>query len=122
MSGSASASERLAQKQLDAYNSRDIDAFVACYSPTVQVFSFPSMILRFPAGIDELKSRYGLMFAQYPELHAKLVKRMVHGDKCVDEEYVTGRGDQAIKAVAVYWVKDNLIETVWFLEEKTESE
>ncbi|KAI8614017.1 steroid delta-isomerase domain protein [Chytriomyces sp. MP71] len=111
--------EQLAQRQLEAYNAHDIVAFAACYAPDIEVLSFPSNTPRFAAGIEIFRERYGSMFASFPNVHARLVKRVVHGDKCIDEEEVTGRGEP-IKAIAMYWVKGGLIRKVWFMEDRTD--
>ncbi len=34
--------EELAQQQLDAYNARDIDAFMEPYSDSLEIYNFPN--------------------------------------------------------------------------------
>lgn len=56
------------------------------------------------------------MFAAYPELHCKLVNRMVQGDTVIDQEEVTrGKGAPLIEATAIYKIRHNKIQEVYFL-------
>ena len=54
--------EILAQRQLDAYNNHDIEAFAACFAEGVEAFELPTMALLF-TGRDALVTRYGPYFA-----------------------------------------------------------
>ena len=106
---------RQAQRQLDAYNRGDLEAFVACYAEDVQVFSLPSGQLLYQ-GVEILRQEYGPYFEANPNLHAELLHRVVVGDVAIDHEHVTGRADgPALKAVALYEVRQDLIQRVWFI-------
>lgn len=104
----------LAQRQLDAYNARDIDAFVACYHPDVEVRDFPSGKVTLE-GRAAMRERYGPMFAKHPELHAKVTQRVALGAVVIDEERVTGVTEGVISAVALYEVEGDSIRRVWFV-------
>lgn len=108
-------SEQLAQRQLDAYNARDLDAFAACYAEDVEARSLGSDEVLF-RGRQSLRDRYGPMFRSSPELHCELVKRLVMGRFVFDEERVTGRdgGPGVSRVVAIYEVRDRLIRKIWF--------
>ncbi len=60
----SSTAEVLAQRQLDAYNGHDLEAFVACYAPGVEVRTFPGAGPPDFAGHEALRARYGPMFEQ----------------------------------------------------------
>ncbi len=105
----------LAQRQLDAYNVGDIDAFVACYAEDVRVSLFPSepLILE---GRAALRARYGPYFERSAP-QATLVKRMVLGAVVIDEESVMVRGSSApIHAIAIYECSATHIVTVRFIK------
>ena len=53
--------ETLAQKQLDAYNNQDIEAFLEVYSEDVQILDFPSNELVY-SGIERMRERYSQLF------------------------------------------------------------
>lgn len=108
-----SEAEVLAQRQLDAYNARDIEAFAACYAVDVKIWDLHSGTLRME-GRAALHETYGAQFARCPDLHAELVGRLTVGATCVDQERVTGLTDGVVHALATYEVRDGLIQQVWF--------
>ncbi len=110
-----SEAEQLAQRQLDAYNSRDIDAFAACYAEDVQLMRLGTGEV-FCAGREQLHTQYGAMFASHPNLHCQLVKRIVCGEFAYDEEEVQGLAESGVvHAVACYQVQNGLIQKAWFV-------
>jgi hypothetical protein len=100
------------QEQLEAYNARDIDRFVATYSDQVRIFRMPATD---PAisGKAQLTEVYVKRFSS-PSLHADILARMVLGNKVIDHERVRGIREVPVEAVAVYEVESGLIQTVWF--------
>lgn len=104
--------EEIVQEQLDAYNARDIEAFVRTYSPEVEIFQLPEQ--KILAGHAELRERYSRRF-ENPKLHADLVNRMVLGNFVIDFEHVSGIIEGGIsQAIAIYEVADGVIRRVWF--------
>lgn len=108
------------QAQLDAYNARDIDAFMRCYTPDCIAEDGAGNQLF--AGAVEMRSRYTKLFADSPNLHCTLVSRVRIGDYVFDEESITGRvsPDGAAplrRAMAVYRLRGELIEHVRFYRE-----
>jgi imidazolonepropionase-like amidohydrolase len=104
----------IVQRQLNAYNAREVDAFLATYHPDAQIFDFPDT----PAmrGHEEMRRIYGGMFAGAADLHAQVPTRIVAGNYVIDEEVVTGLpGGRTIRGTAIYEVRDGLIARVWFL-------
>ncbi len=104
-----------AQKQLEAYNNRDLEAFLACYSEDCVVEDAEGKVLM--ANKEEMRTRYKELFEQSPDLHCRLVSRIVVGDYVLDEENVTGsRGStETNHVVAVYRVNDGFIHHVRFI-------
>jgi imidazolonepropionase-like amidohydrolase len=108
------APEDLAQIQLNAYNSRDLESFLSVYSKDVEIYKFPDS-LRFK-GHDEMKTAYTDLFNKAPELHCKLINRISKDRFVIDRELVTGiPGRENLNAVAIYEIIDGLIQKVWFL-------
>jgi hypothetical protein len=104
------------QAQLDAYNARKLDAFVACYTEDVACFR-PPQAEPVISGRAALAAHYGTHRFNLPALHAELVSRMVLGNKVVDHERITGVRDQPFDAAVVYEVQGGLIRRVWFFNE-----
>lgn len=104
----------LAQRQLDAYNAHDIDAFAACYAPDVEAYLLPemSLILR---GVDALRARYAPYFeAKRP--HATVTDRKVLGAMALDVEAVRLADGTQMAAWALYHVDAGLIRRIWFVK------
>ncbi|MGB7392757.1 MAG: nuclear transport factor 2 family protein [Pricia sp.] len=104
--------ESIVQTQLDAYNSRDIDAFMNTYSDNVKVFNYPDE-LRYE-GKDTMRERYSNFFKNAPDLHCEIKNRIVIGNKVIDEEEVIANGN-TINAVAIYEVENGKIAKVRFV-------
>ena len=105
--------EPFAQRQLDAYNARDLDRFVREYTDDVVVYRMPDpnpVIV----GRSALAAHYRDNRFNLPDLHAKLINRMVFGNKVIDHEVITGLGENPVEVAAVYEVRDGLIAAVWF--------
>lgn len=106
-----------AQRQLDAYNAHDVEAFLAAYAEACTVRSFPSGAVLMD-GRAAMRERYATLFADHPDLHCELVHRVEHESFVVDHERVTGlRDDEVVHAVALYEVRGGRIANVWFLRE-----
>jgi hypothetical protein len=65
------------QSQLDAYNSHDVDAFVACYGRDAVIRAADGRVLL--RGHDEIRSRYEALFTQYPDVTAEVPTRIRDG-------------------------------------------
>jgi hypothetical protein len=102
----------LAQKQLDAYNKRDINAFLDAYAKDVKVYNYPNKLDY--EGLENMRNRYESFFKKTKDLHCKLVDRIVYKDQVIDHELVTANGRQ-FKAVAIYKMKKGKIISVTFM-------
>ena len=105
--------ESVVQRQLDAYNARDIEALLAIYAPDAQMFEHPSKLLA--SGTQELRDRFVARFRE-PNLHATLLKRIVSGLVVIDHEKVTRtfhEGPGEIELVMIYEVKSSRIAKAW---------
>jgi hypothetical protein len=101
------------QRQLEAYNARDLERFVAQYSEDVRVFRPPA-----PEPVLVGKQAFAKHYAEnrftLPNLHAEVINRMVSGKTVVDHERITGLQPGVVEAIAVYAVSEGLIQAVWF--------
>jgi len=112
---SMSTAEKLAQEQLDAYNSRDIDAFLIPYADSVEVYTFPDQLQY--TGKDKMRQVYTSMFDKATDLHCTLVNRVVQGNTVIDhEEVLFQEGYPAMKAIAIYEIENNKIAKVYFVQ------
>jgi hypothetical protein len=103
------------QRQLDAYNARDMDAWLATYAADARQFEHPATLLAM--GHAQLRERTAARFLE-PDLHARLIKRTVMGRVVIDHEEVTrtfpeGRG--VIELVCIYEVVQGRIQVASFV-------
>jgi putative hydrolase of HD superfamily len=107
--------EAVVQRQLDAYNAKDIEALLATYAPDAEQYAIHGE--RLARGHAEMRPRFLARFAE-PDLHAHLVARDVIDAFVVDHEVITrnfpeGRG--TIEMVCIYEVRDGLIRKATFV-------
>lgn len=101
------------QRQVDAYNARDLVRFVAEFGDGVRVFRPPATE---PAisGKAQLAEYYAANRFNLPALRADILNRIVLGGRVIDHERIHGVRDEPFEVAAVYDVVDGLIRTVWF--------
>ena len=102
------------ERQVDAYNARDLDGFIDCYAADVVIEDADGQELMH--GHEAMRERYGRLFVRSPEFHAEIVTRIRIGSYVIDEERVSGRPDDDLHAVAIYRLDGGgLIDRVRFL-------
>lgn len=107
--------ETLVQQQLNAYNARNLDAFLEPYADSVELYNFPDKLLG--KGKEMMRQQYSMMFNQLPDLHCELKGRIIRGSFVIDHESITGIGQPTpLEAVAMYEIKDGKIVKVYFIE------
>ncbi len=104
--------ESVVQRQLEAYNARDLERFLAEYGDDVRVYRPPAAE---PAIVGKIA--FGEFYAtqrfKYVGLHAELLNRIVLGSKIIDHERISGVGEQPFEVAVVYDVVDGQIQRVW---------
>lgn len=102
------------ERQLEAYNNRNIEVFAQCWTEDCENFEFPNRLLA--RGIDAVMERYVERFKD-EALHGKLISRISAANLVIDQELVTrtfpdGIGD--VEVVAIYRVAEDKIAQAWF--------
>ena len=100
------------QAQVDAYNARDIDAFVAAYDADVVITDANGRAIM--SGEETIRDEYGALFEASPDLQAEIVARLRTGHWTVDHERVS-RGGETREVLVAYQVADGLITRVLLL-------
>jgi uncharacterized protein (TIGR02246 family) len=106
------------QAQLVAYNAGDLDAFLAVFAEDAKLYRLGNDE-PFAAGKEQLRTLYGKLFENSPELHSVVTNRTVIGNRIIDYERITGRNGQTEPwfIVMIYEVEEGLISRAWSLSE-----
>lgn len=103
------------QKQLDAYNTRNIEAFLEAYSDSVKVYNHPKQLRM--SGKEQMRTAFSGMFNRLEDLHCTLLNRMVLGNTVIDHEYVIfDKKDPPMEVFVMYKVAKGKIYEVYFIE------
>jgi hypothetical protein len=117
---SAASPVSVVQAQLDAYNAKDITALLQTYAHNAEQFTLHGELLA--EGHEQLRMRLLTRFAE-PDLHARLLSRIVVGNIVTDAELITrnfpeGRG--TLEMLCIYEVFEGRIQRASFaLGQKT---
>lgn len=115
-----SEAERIVDIQLEAYNNRDIDAFMETYHDSIKTYNFPGKLD--VVGKAQLRARYGGMFERMKKLHAISKERMVLRNIVIDLEEAnfylsnTEKPDRTLLVFVTYVIKDGIIWKVEFTQ------
>lgn len=110
-----SSPEVVIQRQLDAYNAKDIDAWLATYAPDAKQYEYPGKLVA--SGHAEIRARTAARLNE-PDIHALLLSRSVMGKVVIDHEIVTRNfpeGGGKLELVCIYIVEDGLIQSASFI-------
>ena len=105
----------IAQKQMEAYNSRNIEAYANLFSDDIKVYDFPKQ-LRYQ-GKDKLIERYESFFKNTPELFSFIEKRIISDNTIIDQEKVIyKKGGTPKEFVVMYVVENQKIVEVYYIK------
>jgi hypothetical protein len=104
----------LVERQLKAYNAKNIDAFLEPYADDVELYEFPDKMVS--KGKDAMRKDYEGMFKNIANLHCDIVGRIVQGNIIIDKESISGIGKNKFEATAIYHIEKNKIKKVYFIQ------
>lgn len=107
--------EELIQKQVDAYNAHDLDAFVACFGKDIEFRTMDGNVNP-EKGTVALRKGYADLFKRFPELRVKVLKRIRQGAYVIDQQQAEGMGPNPVTVTAIYQIDQDKIIRVWYLE------
>lgn len=108
--------EDVVQTQVDAYNARDVDRFVRCYSSDAVVLDGEGN--QMAKGHEGIRRIYTPQFERSPNLHCEVKKRIAVGQYVVHEEHVVGLNleghppELELRGVTVYRISGGKIISV----------
>jgi imidazolonepropionase-like amidohydrolase len=99
------------QRQVNAYNARNMEAFITTYSSDAKLFQYPNLLVA--SGREEIRTRYERLFSGTRPLHAQILQRISAGRTVIDQERSTGLPDaRTSEGFVIYEVTDRLIRNV----------
>jgi hypothetical protein len=104
----------IVQRQLAAYNARDIEAFMSYWAEDAEYFAHPSDLLA--GGAAAIRERHIARFKE-PNLFGRLIHRMSVANLVVDHEVVSrtfAKGPGQVEVIAIYEVAGEKIARAWF--------
>lgn len=104
----------LVQRQLNAYNARNLEAFIEPYADDVELYDYKTGKL-LGKGKEQMRKDYAF-FKQVPELHCEIKARIEQGNIIIDKESVSGFGERKVEATAIYHIEGNKIKKVYFIQ------
>ncbi len=105
--------EEIVQKQLEAYNSRDMETYISLFSDDVEFYNYGDHTLTME-GKEACRNFYQDLFDASPNLHSTTLKRIVHNNVVIEHESITGRKGltQAITMVLIFVIENKKISKV----------
>jgi hypothetical protein len=106
--------EVVVQRQLDAYNAKNLDAWISTYAHDAKQFELGGGMLA--QGHEAIRARTAPRFNE-PDLRAVLLKRVVMGSVVIDHEDVLRtfpEGPGRVELVCVYVVEKGKIQSASF--------
>ncbi|HYC30394.1 MAG TPA: amidohydrolase family protein, partial [Chitinophagaceae bacterium] len=101
----------LVQRQLNAYNGHNLEAFLEPYADDVEIYQFPGTLRM--KGKDAMRGAYQFI-TQTPALHCEIRGRIINGNTVIDHERVRF-GKDIVEAVAIYKIENGKIKRVYFM-------
>ena len=106
--------EVVVQRQLDAYNAKNLNAWLSTYAEDAKQYELGGSLLA--QGHEAIRARTAPRFSE-PNLEAVLLKRVVMGNVVIDHEDVVRtfpEGPGRVELVCIYVVEQGKIQTASF--------
>jgi hypothetical protein len=103
----------IVNKRMKFYNQHNFIEFIKLYSPDVEVYTYPSMLLG--TGTDNITSIFKPKFIA-KSIHVEIISQMYNGNHVINHEIVSENGTET-KYISIYEVKDGLIKSVRFVRD-----
>jgi imidazolonepropionase-like amidohydrolase len=112
----------LVQRQINAYNARNLDAFLETYADeselTLRQDNMAENQAAKPIKSGPVRESYAQMFREAPKLHCQVLQRKVDGTTIIDRQRVTGlKNDKVIERTATYEVRNGKIQSVHLVQD-----
>ncbi len=107
--------ENIVQRQVNAYNTGNYEAFFENFSDDVEIYNFPNKLK--VKGIENYKEMFTGMFERNPNLHCQIVNRTTLLNTVIDHERVKFSEGNYSEVVAIYKIENGKIAKVYFIRD-----
>ena len=112
--GEANDAGQVVEQVYAAYNSRNLEQFLALFAPDVVIYRPPQTL--WLSGVDEVRRYYTPRFQSNPDARGISLNRIVHGRYVVDQDHVTGSSTAPDRTVVwIYEIENGKIVRAWVL-------
>jgi hypothetical protein len=101
-------------RQLKAYNSKNLEEFIVNFSEDIKVYEFPEKLLY--EGKDQFRLFYSQRFLYSNLLNCIINNRIILNEIIVDHEIIHGIIENPVEVIVLYSFKNNLIFRIDFLK------
>lgn len=109
-----SANMAVVQRQTDAYNAHDAQAYTNAFLPDAQLIRHPGITAL--SGKDEIYRNFAKFFREHKNAKMRILYRAELGPNTVIEhQEVDGIEKGPVAALVIYSIKSGLIQAAWFV-------
>lgn len=104
----------IVDSQIQAYNNKDIEKFLRCYSDEITVYMLDSNQM-LTDGKDQLAETMKKAFTTDPNSKTEIHSQIHQGDLIINHEWISDHTPgKMVKSVSIYQVKAEKIVKLWF--------
>ncbi|WP_298520634.1 amidohydrolase family protein [uncultured Kordia sp.] len=107
--------ENIVQRQVNAYNLGNVEAFLETYSDDIEIYTFPDILEK--KGKEEFKKDWKEFFEEYPYLHCEILNRTTRLNTVIDHERIKYSDGNYSEIIAIYKIENGKIAKVYFVED-----
>ncbi len=98
------------EKQIKAYNERDIESMMSVFSEDIRFSEFPGNNILLEGAVA-CRSMYETLFRNSPQLHAEVIHTIWLGNKVILHESIHGRNGSAepLEQVIIFEIRNDKI-------------
>ena len=106
--------ENIVQRQVNAYNLGNVEAFLETYSDDVEIYAFPNTL---EEKGKEFKKGWKDLFKKYPKLHCEVLNRTTSLNTVIDHERIKYADGDYTEVIAIYKIENGKIAKVYFIRD-----
>jgi len=107
--------ENIVQRQVNAYNLGNTEAFLETYSDDIEIYTFPDVLRT--KGKEEFKKGWEKFFKEYPELHCEILNRTTRLNTVIDHERIKYADGDYSEVIVIYKIEKGKIAKVYFVRD-----